>query len=69
MAVPASLPLPKIISRIIMQMSSEAPEFKQLNLKGKNVWYNVYRNIPSIFIQNFFRVVFNMNLESTNKSI
>jgi len=68
-AVPASLPLPKLIARLMMQLSGEAPEFKQLNLKEINVWYNVYRNVPSLFTQNFFRFVLNMNIESTTLAI
>lgn len=68
-AIPASLPLPKLIARLMMQFSGEAPEFKQLNLKGKNVWYNVYRNVPSLFTQNFFRFVLNMNIDSTTITI
>jgi hypothetical protein len=57
LAIPASLPLPKFFSRIILQISGEAPDFRQMNLKGKNVWYNVYRNIPSLFTENFFRFI------------
>jgi hypothetical protein len=69
LAIPASLPLPKLFSRIILQLSGEAPEFKQMNLKGKNVWYNVYRNIPSLFTENFFRFILNMNIETTTQII
>lgn len=69
LAIPASLPLPKLFSRIILQLSGEAPDFRQINLKGKNVWYNVYRNIPSIFIENFFRFKLNMNIETTTQTI
>ncbi|MBK8505462.1 MAG: hypothetical protein IPL46_26650 [Saprospiraceae bacterium] len=69
LAIPASLPLPKLFSRIILQLSGEAPEFRQMNLKGKNVWYNVYRNIPSLFTENFFRFILNMNIETTTQAI
>lgn len=69
LAIPASLPLPKLFSRIILQLSGEAPDFKQMNLKGKNVWYNVYRNIPSLFTENFFRFILNMNIETTTQAI
>lgn len=69
LAIPASLPLPKLFSRIILQLSGDAPDFKQMNLKGKNVWYNVYRNIPSIFTENFFRFILNMNIETTTQTI
>jgi hypothetical protein len=69
LAIPASLPLPKLFSRIILQISGEAPDFRQMNLKGKNVWYNVYRNIPSLFTENFFRSILNMNIETTTQAI
>jgi hypothetical protein len=69
LAIPASLPLPKLFSRIILQLAGEAPDFRQMNLKGKNVWYNVYRNIPSLFIENFFRFNLNMNIETTTQVI
>ena len=69
LAIPASLPLPKLISRLIMQLSGEAPDFKQMNLKGKNVWYNVYRNVPSLFLENFFKFKLNMIIETTTQTI
>ncbi|MER3373319.1 MAG: hypothetical protein RIM83_01625 [Allomuricauda sp.] len=69
LAIPASLPLPKLFSRIILQLSGEAPDFRRMNLKGKNVWYNVYRNIPSLFTENFFRFILNMNIETTTQAI
>ena len=69
LAIPASLPLPKLFSRIILQLSGEAPDFKQMNLKWKNVWYNVYRNVPSLFTENFFRFILNMNIEITTQVI
>lgn len=69
LAIPASLPLPKLISRIILQLSGEAPDFKEMDLKGKKVWYNVYRNVPSIFIENFFKFKLNMIIETTSQTI
>lgn len=68
-AIPASLPLPKLISRLFMQVNGEAPEFKQLNLKNQNIWYNIYRNMPSLFIQNFFLFTLNMYIETTTQEI
>lgn len=68
-AVPASLPFPKLISRLMVQMSGQAPDFKQLNLSGTSMWYNVYRNVPSMLSRNFFRFVFNMNIETTQTQI
>ncbi|MEO8150417.1 MAG: hypothetical protein ABI723_22490 [Bacteroidia bacterium] len=69
LAIPASLPLPKLFSRLIMQLSGEAPDFKQLNLKGRNVWYNIYRDIPSTFIDNLFKFKLNMIIETTNQEL
>ncbi|MDB5203576.1 MAG: hypothetical protein JWQ27_2985 [Ferruginibacter sp.] len=69
LAIPASLPLPKLFSRLILQLSGEAPAFRQMNLKGKNVWYNVYRNIPSPFSENLFRFILNLNIETTMQAI
>lgn len=69
LAIPASLPLPKLFSRLILQLSGEVPYFKQLNLKGQDVWYNVYRNVPSQFTENFFRFKLHMNIEKTTQMI
>ncbi len=52
-----------------LQLSGEAPDFKEMNLKGKKVWYNVYRNVPSIFIENFFKFKLNMIIETTSQTI
>ena len=67
--IPASLSLPKLFSRILLQLSGEAPDFKQMNLKGEIVYYNVYRNIPPIFIDNFFKFKLNMIIETTTLAI
>ena len=40
---------------------------EKVNLKEKNVWYNIYRNIPSQFTENFFRFILNMNIETTTQ--
>ncbi|RZJ56302.1 MAG: hypothetical protein EOO44_00090 [Flavobacterium sp.] len=69
LAIPVSIPLPKFISRLILQLSGEAPEFKQINLKGKSVSYNVYRNIPSLFTHNFFQAILDMKIETTMQAI
>jgi hypothetical protein len=50
-------------------LSGEAPEIRQMDFKGKNVWYNVYRNIPAQFTKNFFRFILNMNIETTTQII
>jgi hypothetical protein len=69
LAIPASLSLPKLFSRLIFQLSGKAPDLNRLNLKGKYVWYNVYRNVPSLFMENFFRFNLNMIIEPTTKAI
>lgn len=69
LAIPASLSLPKLFLRIMLQLSGEAPEFKQLDIKGQKVWYNVFRNIPSLFIDNFFKFKLNMIIETTNQGL
>lgn len=69
LAIPASLPLPKIMSRILLQTSGDLPSFKQLTLKGKTRWYNVYHNLPSLFIDNFFRFKLYMNIERTTLTL
>lgn len=69
LAIPASLPLPKIMSRILLQISGDLPNFKQLKLNDKSRWYNVYKNLPTQFIENFFRFKLNMNIERTTLKI
>ena len=69
LAIPASLPLPKLISRMILHLSGLAPDFKQMNLRGESEYYNVYRNLPSMFLENFFKFKLNMNIEATTQEI
>jgi len=63
LAIPAQLPLPKLYARIIMQLTGEAPEFKQLELTGKRMGYNIYRNIKGSFIENLFKFKLNIDIE------
>lgn len=65
LAIPASLPLPRLMARILLQISGNHPAFKQLTLNKKSRWYKVYQNLPSQFIDNFFRFKLNMNIEET----
>ena len=65
LAIPANLPLPRLMARILLQISGNLPAFKQLELNEKSRWYNVYQNLPSQFIDNFFRFKLNMNIERT----
>ncbi|SDJ58826.1 hypothetical protein SAMN04487898_103331 [Pedobacter sp. ok626] len=66
-AIPTSLPFPKLFSRMILQLSGVAPEFKKMNLKGKEVYYNVYRSIPRLFLENFLKKKLNILIESTKQ--
>lgn len=66
-AIPASLPFPKLFSRMILQLSGEAPEFKKMNLKGSETFYNVYRNIPRLFLENFLKFKLNIVIEPTTQ--
>jgi hypothetical protein len=67
LAVPTSIHLPKLILRAFLSFSGIAPEIKKMNLNGEDRWYNIYSNVPSAFIYNFFKFKLNMNIESTNK--
>jgi hypothetical protein len=50
-AIPVSIPLPRLLSESIMLLSGLAPNFKEID--GK--YYSVYENIPGIFTQNLFQ--------------
>ncbi|WAC41070.1 hypothetical protein [Pedobacter sp. SL55] len=51
-AIPVSMPLPRLLSEAIMLLSGKAPDFKEIN--GKK--YRVYENIIGIFTQNLFKL-------------
>lgn len=51
-AIPVSVPLPRLLSEAIMLLSGLAPDFKEIN--GKR--YRVYENVNGIFTQNLFRL-------------
>jgi hypothetical protein len=53
-AIPASLPLPRLFAESVALLSGRAPLNKSLNLDGQQLWYVLFENVPSIFIQNFF---------------
>lgn len=55
--VPATLPLPRLISEAMTLFSGKAPKNKKLNINGLHTWFNVYENIPHIFAYNYFRKV------------
>lgn len=51
-AIPVSMPLPRLLSEAIMLLSGKAPDFKDID--GKK--YRVYENVIGIFTQNLFRL-------------
>lgn len=53
-AIPASLPLPRLFAESVALLSGRAPSTKSLNLDGHQLWYVLFENVPSVFIQNFF---------------
>lgn len=65
-AIPASLPLPKLISRFFIQLSGKVPHFKQLTIEGKTRWFNVYYDVSHSLITNFFRFTLNIQIENTS---
>ena len=49
-AIPTSLPLPRLLAESIMLLSGLAPVYSRIDSKG----YRIYENIPSMFIHNLF---------------
>lgn len=47
-AIPSSLPLPRLLSKALVLYSGKAPARMRLNLDGNFKWYNIYTNIPHI---------------------
>ncbi len=56
-AIPATLPLPRLISEAITLFSGKAPKRLFLEIDGINTWFNIYQNIPPIFASNYFKKV------------
>jgi hypothetical protein len=56
-AIPASLPLPRLISEAMTLFSGKAPKRLFLEIEGIKTWFNIYENIPPIFASNYFRKV------------
>lgn len=54
-AVPAALPLPRLISKSIILCSGKAPKRRLLEIEGIKTWFNIYENIFSIFSYNFLK--------------
>jgi hypothetical protein len=62
--IPASLPLPRMMARMLLQASGQIPEFKEFSFDGIKRWYNVYHNVPSLLSDNFFRFKLKMKTEA-----
>lgn len=56
-AVPVTLPLPRLLVESLTLFSGEAPLRKQIEIDGVTRWYNVYINIPHVFAHNYFMKV------------
>lgn len=56
-AIPASLPLPRLISEAMTLFSGKAPKRLFLEIEGIKTWFNIYENIPPIFASNYFKKV------------
>ena len=56
-AIPASLPLPRLISEAMTLFSGKAPKSLFIEIKGIKTWFNIYDNIPPIFASNYFMKV------------
>lgn len=55
--IPASLPLPRLISEAMTLFSGKAPKRLKFAMKGMSIWWNVFENIPHIFASNYFKKV------------
>ena len=53
-AIPAALPLPRLISEAMTLFSGKAPKRLFLEIEGIKTWFNIYENIPPIFASNYF---------------
>lgn len=56
-AIPATLPLPRLISEAMTLFSGKAPKKKLLEIREYRTWFNVYENIPPVFAYNYFMKV------------
>ena len=56
-AVPVTLPLPRLLAESLTLFSGEAPLRKRMEVDGVTRWYNVYISIPHVFAHNYFMKV------------
>jgi len=69
LALPAQLPLPRLFSRFVIQLSGTAPDFASLKLQGKSGSFNLYRNIRSSIIDNLFKFKLNIEIQNINEPL
>jgi hypothetical protein len=53
-AIPASLPLPRLISESLTLFSGKAPVRKFIEIEGIRTWFVIYENLPHIMAYNTF---------------
>jgi len=53
-AIPATLPLPRLISEAMTLFSGKAPMRKYIEIEGIKTWFIIYENLPHIMAYNTF---------------
>ncbi len=53
-AIPATLPLPRIINQAMTLYSGKAPLRKFATIEGLKTWFNIYKNLPHVIAYNTF---------------
>ena len=69
LALPGQLPLPRLFSRFVIQLSGTAPDFANLTLKGEKGSFNLYRNIKGSIIENLFKFKLNIEIQHINEPL
>ena len=64
-AVPASLPLPRLLAEAITLCSGKAPEARYLKLGETATVFNIYENIPSFLSDAYFKKIGQKQIETT----
>ena len=53
-AIPATLPLPRLISEAMTLFSGKAPMRKFIEIEGVRTWFIIYENLPHVMVYNTF---------------
>jgi len=64
-AVPASLPLPRLLAEAVTLCSGKAPEARYLKLGDTATVFNIYENIPSFLSDAYFKKIGQKQIETT----